>query len=165
MTNKSQKCRPPSSCLINSPPSDNKSPTWSPDSCTSLPLWLTQLGFSSFIFNPIFNSPPILLSTNNPSSHQFGWRTNAKPPPFVSNSDRHFVVLVIQLHLCSRIPKSRSRAAADRLPRTTGEVTPGSSGSVSVIFDRAPEKRGGRLSQYFHRGGTLSTFKRYYLIK
>ncbi len=91
-----------------------------------------------------------LIFNKNPHSGQFSWRTNANPPPFVSNSVRHFVVLVIQLHLCSSIPSLRAeqrrqagRQAGSRL-RTTGEVTPG---SASVIFDRGPEKRAGQLSQ------------------
>lgn len=36
------------------PPPTTKAELAPTDSCTSLPLWLTQLGFSSFIFSPLF---------------------------------------------------------------------------------------------------------------
>lgn len=130
------------------PPPTTKAQLGPTDSCTSLPLWLTQLGFSSFILNPISLISSRLILNKNPPSGQFSWRTNANPPPFVSNSVRHFVVFVIQLHLCSSIPSLRAerrrRRQAGRRLRTTGEVTPG---SVSVIFDRGREERAGQLSQ------------------
>lgn len=59
MTNKSYKLEPPPERLFNSLPPTTKDQLGPPDSCTSLPLWLTQLGFNSFILNPILT---LLLS-------------------------------------------------------------------------------------------------------
>lgn len=123
------------------PPPTTKAQLGPPDSCTSLPLWLTQLGFSSFIFNLIFFFLNLLLSFFQQTIHpaiSWIWELSPNPHPFVSNSGRHFVVLVIQLHLCSRIPETEP-SSCWLAPRTTGEVTPARAGSVSVIFDRGPE--------------------------
>lgn len=83
LANKSQKCRPLLTHLINSPPSNNKSPTWSPRFLHKLtvvahPARLQQLHFQPDFF--FFKSPPIFFSTNNPSSDQLDLRTIAKPP-------------------------------------------------------------------------------------
>lgn len=145
LINKSPKFRLPPSRLINSPPpSDNKRATWSPRFLHKLTVVAHPARLQQLHSQPDFNSPPLLFSTNNPSSDHSARRTNAQSPPFVSNSNRHFVVLVLQLHLCPRIPVSEP-SSGRKAARTTGEVTPSSSGSVSVIFDRAPEKWGGRL--------------------
>lgn len=64
------------------PPSQTKAQVGPPDSCTSLPLWLTQLGFSSFILvNPgILVSPLSCFRQTNPSREELSWRTNGEPP-------------------------------------------------------------------------------------
>lgn len=98
MTNKSYKFRPPPARLFNSPPPTTKDQLGPPDSCTSLPLWLTQLGFSSFIFNPVLT---LLLSYFQRTIHQAS--RPVAGPCFVSNSQRQFVVLAPQLHPSRRI--------------------------------------------------------------
>lgn len=98
VTNKSYKFRPPPARLFNSPPPTTKDQLGPPDSCTSLPLWLTQLGFSSFIFNPVLT---LLLSYFQRTIHQAS--RPVAGPCFVSNSQRQFVVLAPQLHPSRRI--------------------------------------------------------------
>lgn len=110
------------------PPPTTKAQLGPTDSCTILPLWLTQLGFSSFIFYWSFN---LLLCYFRHKSlqHQVG------PLLFVSNSARHFSDFVIELHLCDGRPEAllaelRGKDAA----RTTDDVTLPSAGSVYVIL-------------------------------
>lgn len=115
--NKTDRCRPPPSCFfINSTPSDNKSPTWSNRFLHKLTVVAHPARLQQLHFQPVFYFSLILVSTNNPFGDSFSCRTNADPQPFVSNSDRHFAVFVVQLHLCSSIPEFRSRAATDKRP-------------------------------------------------
>lgn len=122
MTNKSNKCRPPppSCLLINSPPSDNKSPTWSNRFLHKLTVVAHPARLQQLHFQPDFlKTSSALIFNKSPSSSQLGRRTNANPPPFVSNSVRHFAVFVVQLHLCSSIPDTPS------LGGSTPEAPPG----------------------------------------
>lgn len=126
------------------PPPTTKAQLGPTDSCTSLPLWLTQLGFSSFIFRPDFLN--FLLSYFEQIIH-----------PAISSVGELTLTPSLCLKLrptlccfCDSTPSLQQHPQSQRQtggPRTTGEVTPGSSGSVSVSFDRGPEKRGVQLSQ------------------
>lgn len=84
------------------PLSDNKSPTWSNRFLHKLtvvahPARLQQLHFQPDCFNFLLS---YFKQTIHPAISSVGELT-LTPFPFVSNSDRHFVVFVIQLHLCS----------------------------------------------------------------
>lgn len=120
------------------PPPTTKDQLGPPDSCTSLPLWLTQLGFSSFILNPILT---LLLSyfkqTIHPASDPSGWRTNAWTSCFVSNSERQFVVLALQLHPSRRIPVLERISGCCNPENRRGDTE--QHRKCSVIFDRGPE--------------------------
>lgn len=132
VTNKSYKFRPPPACLFNSAPPTTKDQLGPPDSCTSLPLWLTQLGFSSFILKPILT---LLLSclkqTIHPASRPVKELTLG-PPALSQTLNGNLLFLRL-----NSIPADASRSGEHQrllAPRTLGEVTPSSTGSVPLFL-------------------------------
>lgn len=135
MTNKSYKFRPPLERLFNSPPPTTKDQLGPPDSCTSLPLWLTQLGFSSFMLNPILT---LLLSyfqqTIHPASGPFEELMLGPPALYQTLNGNLFCFNSIP----ADASRSRSISVAVRTPDDRRGDTE-QHRKCSVIFDRGPE--------------------------
>lgn len=139
--NKSPKFRPPPSRLINSPPLQiTKEQLGPPDSCTSLPLWLTQLGFSSFILNPIST---LHLSnfqqTIHPAISPLGELTLSPLPLSQTPTDTLLFlwfnsISVLASRSQSRAVAERRRGRQTRLHQAVQEVFP--------LFLTAHRKRG-----------------------
>lgn len=135
MTNKSYKFRP--ARLFNSPPPTTKDQLGPPDSCTSLPLWLTQLGFSSFILNPILT---LLLSyfqqTIHPASRPV---EELRVGPLALSQTLNSNLLFLRFN---SIPADASRYWSILVAVGTPDDRRGDTEQYrkcSVIFDRGPE--------------------------
>lgn len=138
MTNKSYKFWPPAARLFNSPPLTTKDQLGPPDSCTSLPLWLTQLGFSSFILNQIWT---LLLSyfqqTIHPASRPVKELTRG---PLALSQTLNGLMLFLRFN---SIPADTSRPWNIWVAvgtRTIDDVTP-TGQEVFPYFDRGPENQ------------------------
>lgn len=141
MTNKSYKFRPPPARMFNSPPPTTKDQLGPPDSCTSLPLWLTQLGFSSFILNPILT---LLLSyfqqTIHPASRPVEELTLW---PLALSQTLNGNLLFLRFN---SIPADASRSWSISAAVGTPDDRRGDTEQhrkCSVIFDRGPENHKG----------------------
>lgn len=141
MTNNSYKFRPPPARLFNSPPPTTKDQLGPPDSCTSLPLWLTQLGFSSFILSPILT---LLLSyiqqTIHPASRPVEELTLG---PLALSQTLNGNLLFLRFN---SIPADASRSWSISVAVGTPEDRRGDTElyrKCSVIFDRGPETHKG----------------------
>lgn len=125
------------------PPPTTKAQVGAADSCTSLPLWLTQLGFSSFIF---LLDPFASLFPSFPRIQRGPMSPPPSPPrpaAFGSNSVRHFVVLEVQLHfrgsslspLPAESPNPRApRAQVARQAAESPDDESGDTGAVGKCF-------------------------------
>lgn len=122
-------------------PSDNKRQLGPPDSCTSLPLWLTQLGFSSFILNPILT---LLLSyfqqTIHPASRPVEELTLG---PLALSQTLNSNLLFFRFN---SIPADASRSWSISVAVDTPDDRRGDTEQhrkCLVIFDRGPENHEG----------------------
>lgn len=113
VTNYTKQCRPPSHLPNRSPPSDNKSPTWSNRFLHKLTVVAHPARLQQLHLCPELQ---LLVRTKKPPTlpgDQFTPRTIAERPFFVSNSVRYFAFIVTELHPCGgHLPEDKRLAAA-----------------------------------------------------